>query len=245
MYKEKQTTSPPAYQNIVFLTGAGISAPSGLDTFRGKNSIWNKYPPDEVATAEAFERNPERVHAFINGLKAAFQKAKPNEAHKAISLLQQSSKADISVLTQNIDTLHEQANSKNVYHIHGQINQIKCLSCGCITEEWGSVNSQTICPSCNSLGKMRPNIVLFHEPILWTEKVEKLLETVDLFVAVGTSGIVFPAAGFAKIAKTNGAETVLLNAETIENSDFDEIIIGNAAETLPKFVSELLHSGKV
>ncbi len=245
MKKETKTFSPPQYRNIVFLTGAGISAPSGLDTFRGANSLWRKYPVEDVATAEAYERNPNRVHQFINSLKQGFKQAKPNQAHEAITCLQSKTDAAVSIITQNIDILHEQAQSQNVYHIHGQINQAECLRCRHIMETWGDVSTDTACPSCGAVGQMKPNIVLFHEPILLEETVKKLLATMDLFIAVGTSGIVFPAAGFAKTAKENGAHTVLLNAEPIENSDFDEVIIGDASETLVQFVAGLINSGQV
>lgn len=230
------------YQNIVFLTGAGISAPSGISTFRGSNGLWNNYPLEKVATIEAFRRNPNYVHKFINELKPTILKALPNAAHHAITDLQMfCSKANIDVITQNIDTLHEKAGNSHVHHIHGRIDKVKCERCGNITDATNlEVNTQTICPRCKTKGLMKPHIVFFHEPILYTSIVNKLLEKVDLFIVVGTSGAVFPAAGFAKIAKLKGAHTILFDIEPSENPFFDEQIIGNAAETLPKFVEKWL-----
>ncbi len=241
---KNKTDLPPVYRNIVFLTGAGISAPSGLATFRSQNGLWNNHRMEDVATKEAFERCPEQVHAFVNSLKPEFFAARPNTAHLAITKLQQIYPANVSVLTQNIDTLHEQARTKNVYHIHGQINQAKCLQCGHIMETWEDVGTKTVCPACGISGKLKPDVVLFHEPILHEQMIADLLQKADLFIAIGTSGVVYPAAGFAAEAKRNGARTVLLNAEIVTGRNFDEQIIGDAAETLPEFVSRLLLSVK-
>lgn len=229
------------YQNIVFLTGAGISAPSGLVTFRGSNGLWNNYPVEKIASIEGFRRNPDCVHAFYNDLKPEFWQATPNAAHLAITRLQQHCPdANISVITQNIDTLHEKAGNRNVCHIHGQIDEVVCEQCGNILKTWKSITTQSICPYCYADGSMRPNIVFFREPIKHEKTVEKLLEKVDLFIAVGTSGEVYPAAGFAAIAKRNHAKTMMFNLECGTNADFDEWITGNAAETLPKFVNSFL-----
>ncbi len=229
------------YQNIVILTGAGISAESGLATFRSANGLWNNHKVEDVATIEAFERNPAYVHEFYNELKKELVKAKPNAAHLAITRLQNEYPAQISVITQNVDTLHEKAGNKNVYHIHGQINQAVCLNCGHILETFGDVDTETTCPHCGIAGMMKPNIVFFGENLLCMDKVDRLLANCDLFLSIGTSGVVFPAASFVQIAKYNNARTLDFNLEpTSNNYYFDKHIYGQAGTTLPAFVDELL-----
>lgn len=230
------------YPNIVFLTGAGISAPSGIPVFRGSGGLWNNYRIEDVATIEAFRRNPNFVHKFINELKPSILGALPNAAHNAITDLQKlCPAANINVITQNIDTLHEKAGTEHIHHIHGRIDKAKCERCESIIDTAKLlITPQTICPSCKTKGKMKPHIVFFHEPILYTKIVEDLLKTVDLFIAVGTSGEVFPAANFAKIAKQHGAKTIMFNIEPTQNDVFDEQVIGDAAETLPKFVKQFI-----
>lgn len=147
------------YKNIVILTGAGISAESGLATFRSSNGLWNNHRVEDVASVEGFRRNPALVHDFYNDLKLEIQKAKPNPAHLAITRLQNEYPAEISVVTQNVDTLHEKAGNKNIYHIHGQINQAICLNCGHILETFGDVDTETVCAQCGVAGMMKPNIV--------------------------------------------------------------------------------------
>ena len=230
------------YKNIVILTGAGISAESGLSTFRAENGLWNKHRVEDVATIEAFERNPEYVHAFYNDLKTELIKAKPNPAHLAITKLQEECPdSNVWVVTQNVDTLHEKAGNKNILHIHGQINQAVCLNCGHILETWDDVDTQTVCPHCSVAGMMKPNIVFFGENLLYMNKVDFLLQHCDLFLSIGTSGTVYPAAGFVQIAKMFRAKTVELNLEqTSNNYMFDEHIAGPAGTTLPSFVEDLI-----
>ena len=235
----------PKYQNIVILTGAGISAESGLATFRSSNGLWNNYPVEDVATIEAFQRNPAYVHDFYNELKKELVKAKPNPAHLAITKLQKEYPAQISIVTQNVDTLHEKAENSDIYHIHGQINQAVCQNCGHIIETFGDVDTQTICPNCQVIGMMKPNIVFFGENLLCMDKVDHLLRTCDLFLSVGTSGVVFPAAAFVQIAKMSGAHTVEFNLEpTSNNYYFDQHIFGKAGTTLPAFIDELIKNNK-
>ncbi len=229
------------YHNIVILTGAGISAESGLATFRASNGLWNNHPVEKVATIEAFQSNPSYVHDFYNELKPLVNKAKPNAAHLAITQLQQQYPASINIITQNVDTLHEKAGSQNIYHIHGQINQAVCLNCGHILETEDDVDTQTTCPQCQVMGMMKPNIVFFGENLLYMDKVERLLKNCDLFLSIGTSGVVFPAAGFVQIAKLYGATTYEFNLETTSNNFyFDHHIVGKAGTTIPHFVNELL-----
>jgi len=229
-----------AYKNIVILTGAGISAESGLSTFRSENGLWNKHRVEDVATAEAFARNPEYVHEFYNELRPELYNAKPNAAHFAITELQKRSAAEINVITQNVDTLHEKAGNKNVYHIHGQINQIVCLNCGHVFETWSDVHSADKCENCGICGMLKPNIVFFGENLLYMDKVETLLQKCNLFISVGTSGVVYPAAGFVRTAKMFGADTYEFNMEqTSNNYCFDKHIFGAAGTTLPEFLQKL------
>ncbi len=231
------------YQNILILTGAGISAESGLATFRSANGLWNNHRVEDVATIEGFQRNPALVHEFYNGLKEEIQKAKPNAAHLAITELQKNYPGQINVITQNVDTLHEKAGNRNVYHIHGQINQAVCLNCGHILETFGDVDTQTVCPHCQVAGMMKPNIVFFGENLLCMNEVDRLLRSCDLFVSIGTSGIVYPAAGFVQTAKYYGTDTIEFTLETTANNYlFDRHIYGPAGQTFPTYVEELLNT---
>lgn len=235
----------PIYRNIVILTGAGISAESGLATFRSSNGLWNNHRVEDVASVEGFERNPDLVHDFYNGLKTEIQAAQPNAGHMAITRLQQNYPAAVSIITQNVDTLHEKAGSESVYHIHGQINQSVCLNCGRVLETWGDVDSQTQCPHCTVAGLMKPNIVFFGESLLYMDKVDELLAQCDLFISIGTSGVVYPAAAFVQIAKSHGAETWEFTLEpTSNNYYFDHHIYGAAGQTFPSFVESLIKEGK-
>lgn len=241
-YKTKGLKMSSKYQNILILTGAGISAESGLATFRSSNGLWNNHRVEDVATIEGFQRNPALVHDFYNDLKKEIQKAKPNLAHLAITKLQKEyPAANISVVTQNVDTLHEKAGNKNVYHIHGQINQAVCLNCGHILETFGDVDTETVCPHCEVMGMMKPNIVFFGENLLYMDKVEPLLRQCGLFISIGTSGVVYPAAGFVQTAKYYGADTIEFTLETTNNNYlFDKHIYGKAGETFPQYVEQLI-----
>ena len=229
------------YHRIFILTGAGISAESGLATVRSANGLWNNHKVEDVASIEGFERNPALVHDFYNDLKKEVQGVEPNAAHKAITTLQEKYPAEVNVITQNVDTLHEKAGNKNVYHIHGQINQAVCLNCGHVLETWGNVDTETVCPHCQVMGMMKPNIVFFGENLLCMDVVERLLRQSDLFISIGTSGVVYPAAGFVQTAKYYGADTIEFTLEpTANNYLFDKHIYGKAGETFSKYVEELL-----
>lgn len=233
------------YGHILVLTGAGISAESGLATFRSSNGLWNNHKVEDVATIEAFERNPEFVHQFYNDMKPELLAAKPNAAHLALTRLQKEYGAKVSIVTQNVDTLHEKAGSENVYHIHGQINQAVCLNCGQVLETWGDVDTQTACAHCSVAGMMKPNIVFFGESLLCMNEVDALLRKCDLFVSVGTSGVVYPAAGFVQTAKYYGADTVEFNLENTSNNYlFDQHVYGSCGQTLPPFVDKLIASAQ-
>ena len=229
------------YKKILFLTGAGISAESGISTFRSENGLWNNHRVEDVATIEAYYKNQDYVHEFYNNMRPDLWNSKPNDAHLAITKLQQNYDGEVYIVTQNIDTLHEKAKSKNIYHIHGQINQIVCMNCGNVHETWGDVNSESICCNCNVMGTLKPNIVFFGEYPLYMDKVESLLRVCDLFISVGTSGVVYPAAGFVQTAKYYGADTIEINLEpTSNNLYFDKHIMGKAGIELPRLVEDLL-----
>ncbi len=229
------------YKNILILTGAGISAESGLATFRSSNGLWNNHKVEDVATIEGFIRNPDYVHSFYNYMKKELQIARPNKAHLAITRLQNEYPASINIITQNVDILHEKAGNQNVFHIHGQINQAVCLNCGHIIEGFEEITTQTICPNCKHTNTMKPNIVFFGENLLCMDEVETMLRKCDLFLSIGTSGVVFPAASFVQTAKYYGATTYEFNLEpTSNNFYFDHHIMGPSGTTLPEFVNKLI-----
>ncbi len=229
-----------SFRKIIFLTGAGISAESGLETFRDAHGLWNKYNTDDVASLNGFINNPKLVHQFYNELRMQMAMAQPNDAHLALSYLQHFSSADIHIITQNIDTLHEKAFSKNIWHMHGQINQLTCLNCHAVIETWSNCFVYSRCPHCKK-ATLRPNIVFFGEKIFFESVIENLINTADLFVAVGTSGTIPPASLFARDARKNHCQTIALNLEKPENyCDFDQFIQGNLSQTLPSFVQTLL-----
>lgn len=229
------------YNNIVILTGAGISAESGLATFRDEEGLWNKHRVEDVATVEGFARNPEYVHDFYNEMKKELINARPNAAHLAITELQQKYPANIAVITQNVDTLHEKAGNQNVYHIHGQINQAVCMNCGNVITSWDDVTTEDVCEKCGVAGMFKPNIVFFGESLLCMNEVDELLRKCDLFISIGTSGVVFPANTFVRTAKYHNVGTIEFNLKpTANNRDFDRHIIGKAGETFPKFVQDFI-----
>ena len=229
-------------KKIVILTGAGISAESGLSTFRSSDGLWNNHKVEDVATIDAFERNPDKVHDFYNELRPVMKKAKPNHAHYAISMLQSELiNSQIDIITQNVDLLHEKAQNKNIYHIHGRIDECICMNCGQTIKVHGDISSEDDCPHCEIMGMLKPNIVFFGEMPMHLSEVERLLAGCDMFIAIGTSGVVYPAAGFVQLAKESGAKTYLFNLDKSENSDmFDYHFYGKASETFTKFAEQLL-----
>ncbi len=226
----------------MILSGAGISAESGIPTFRDSDGLWNNHRIEDVATIEAYYRNPEMVHDFYNELKQDVLKAEPNPAHMAITRLQNEYKnGTVSVVTQNVDLLHERAGNHNVYHIHGQIDEAVCMSCGRVMTAKGDITIETVCLQCGVRAMMKPNIVFFGENLLRMNEVDNLLDECRLFIAIGTSGAVYPANTFARMAKYHGADTIEFNLHTtVNNRDFDRHVIGKAGETLPVYVDELL-----
>ncbi|MBX7210191.1 MAG: NAD-dependent deacylase [Verrucomicrobiaceae bacterium] len=226
---------------IVILTGAGISAESGLPTFRDVNGLWEGHRIEEVATPEAFARTPWLVHEFYNQRRAALRKAEPNDAHYAIARLQQSYPGEVVLVTQNVDDLHEQAETPSVIHMHGELRKVRCENCWKVVRCGGDVSIDTPCPSCEQAGFLRPLIVWFGEAPFEMDRIERTLQRADLFVAIGTSGVVYPAAGFVRQAKLAGAETIEINnAVTEASGHFDRHLTGPATEQVPAWVAELL-----
>lgn len=225
---------------IVILTGAGISAESGLGTFRDVDGLWTKYDLNEVATPEGFERNPELVLEFYNARRANCLGAEPNAAHEALARLQQGWGGEVVIVTQNVDDLHERGGARDVIHMHGQLDQALCAACG---HRWAAPREMFVedeCPSCTAPAT-RPDIVWFGEIPYAMDGIMMHLAECEMFVAIGTSGEVYPAAGFVHQARSVGARTVEINLEPSSVvSAFQETWFGPATEKVPEWVAHLL-----
>jgi NAD-dependent deacetylase len=233
-------------RRIVILTGAGISAESGIATFRDKDGLWAKHDISEVATPEAYARNPAKVQGFYNHRRRDVTDAKPNAAHFALARLEQELPqrrvdADVLVVTQNVDPLHERAGTRNLIHMHGELLSAWCRGCDGKHAWDQDLSAETVCPKCARVGRMRPDIVWFGEMPYQMERIEDALAAADLFISIGTSGNVYPAAGFVAGARASGAATVELNLEPSEGSRlFDIRRHGPATQIVPAFVDSLL-----
>ena len=231
-------------EDIVVLTGAGISAESGLGTFRGAGGVWEKHRVEEVATPEAFRNNPGLVQRFYNERRQKLQstRIKPNPAHQALARLEKQWPGGFFLVTQNIDDLHEHAGSEKVLHMHGKLLEVRCTDSLEVFAWTDSVTDETVCPCCKRHGTLRPNVVWFGEMPLEMDRIYAALEQCDLFVSIGTSGNVYPAAGFVEVAKnTARAHTVELNLEpSAVNLSFVERDYGQASEIVPLYVDRLL-----
>lgn len=228
-------------ERIVILTGAGISADSGVPTFRDKSGIWARYDYRDVATPEGFARNPVLVHEFYNARRRAHAGVKPNAAHAALARLEREHPGRVTVVTQNIDALHEAAGTRNLIHMHGEILKALCACCGARQAWETDLSVETACPSCGCTGGMRPDTVWFGEVPYHMERILAELAQATLFLSIGTSGNVYPASGFVAVAREAGAHTVELNLEPSEGvSLFAEAIHGRAGEIVPPFVDRLL-----
>jgi NAD-dependent deacetylase len=225
---------------IVILTGAGISAESGLGTFRDADGLWTRFSLDDVATPEGFARDPGRVHDFYNARRANCINAEPNAAHRALARLQSDWPGDLVLVTQNIDDLHERAGSTGVIHMHGEIRRARCADCG---QRWAAPPVLSVdipCPACGRKGA-RPDVVWFGEIPYHMDAIGAHLSTADHFVAIGTSGSVYPAAGFVAEARAAGARTLELTLDRSEVAAlFDETRLGPATELVPAWVVEIL-----
>ncbi|MEQ9261245.1 MAG: NAD-dependent deacylase [Roseovarius sp.] len=227
-------------EKIVILTGAGISAESGLGTFRDENGLWAQHAIEDVATPEGFARDPARVHAFYNARRAQAAEARPNAAHEALARLEREHAGDVLIVTQNVDGLHEAAGSRRVLHMHGTLAGALCHACGHRWEAPPEMHPEDRCPDCMARAT-RPDVVWFGEMPYGMERIEAALLEADLFAAIGTSGQVYPAAGFGQFARSVGAQTVELNLDASAASpDFDEHIRGRASEVVPHWVARLL-----
>lgn len=238
-----QTSAP----KIVILTGAGISRESGLDTFRDPDGIWSQVRLEDVATPEAFERDPVRVHGFYNTRRRALLAGGivPNPAHHALARLEAEWPGEVLLVTQNVDNLHERAGSKNLVHMHGEILSARCLRCGVAGPWLADMGLETPCPSCGKAGRLRVDVVWFGEIPMAMDRILSALEACELFVSIGTSGSVYPAAGFVQQARLTGrAHTVELNLEPSEgHSLFAERHYGLASRIVPEFVDRILGEG--
>lgn len=224
---------------IVILTGAGISAESGLDTFRDEGGLWAQHRIEDVATPEAFVRNPGLVHRFYNARRVQAAEAQPNPAHHALARLQADFPGEVLLVTQNVDGLHEKAGARAI-HMHGELSRALCAAC---EHRWDALPEMSVgepCPACDK-PTARPDIVWFGEIPYHMEEIIEALQTCDLFAAIGTSGQVYPAAGFVEEARMAGAATVEMNLRDSDMSyAFEEHIVGPASKTVPAWVDRLL-----
>lgn len=229
---------------IFVLTGAGVSAASGLGTFRDKDGLWARFDPMRLATPEAFARDPDQVHAFYNLRRQNLLQAEPNEAHRALARLEAALAergGSLFLCTQNIDDLHERAGSRQVHHMHGELLKARCTNCEGVTVWREDLSVEVPCPACQRTGFLRPHVVWFGEMPLDMDAIYDALLGSDLFVAMGTSGAVYPAAGFVSEARGQGIRTSEINLEPSEIArQFDERRYGPASEVVPRWVEDVL-----
>lgn len=222
---------------IVVLTGAGISAESGLRTFRAEDGLWEDHRIEDVATPEAFVRDPALVHRFYNARRTAAAQAQPNAAHRALADLAR--RHDLTLVTQNVDDLHERGGSSDVIHMHGELTSALCAACGHRWPSPADTDTTMLCPACGTAA-VRPDIVWFGEMPYHMEQIWAAIEQADIFAAIGTSGQVYPAAGFGQHARRSGAHCVELNLDrSAVSRDFHEYLIGPATQIVPEWVARL------
>ncbi len=230
-------------RNIVVLTGAGISAESGLATFRGPDGLWEGHRVEDVATPEAFARDPRLVHRFYDARRRQLAEVEPNPAHLALARLDHAWAGEFLLVTQNVDDLHERAGARRLVHMHGELRSGWCLACGERSSWDGPMGEEASCPSCGEAGRVRPDIVWFGEMPYAMDRIEAALQQCDLFVSIGTSGAVYPAAGFVQTARYCGASTLEINLEpSLGSFLFDQTRTGRAGELVPAWVEDLLQS---
>jgi NAD-dependent deacetylase len=228
------------FRNIVVLTGAGISADSGLATFRGADGLWEGHRVEDVATPEAYVRDPALVHQFYDARRARLGEVQPNAAHLALAKLDAEWPGELLIVTQNVDDLHERAGAKRLLHMHGELTSGWCLACDERFPWQGPMGEGAGCPTCQVAGQVRPDIVWFGEMPYEMERIERALQTADLFVSIGSSGAVYPAAGFVQTARYCGAHCIEMNLEPSKGSIFfHESRMGRAAELVPAWVEEV------
>jgi NAD-dependent deacetylase len=232
------------YLKVFMLTGAGVSAESGLGTFRDVGGLWSRFNIEEVASLAGYVRDPIKVLDFYNLRRANLVGAKPNAAHHAIARFEREWShrgGQVFVCTQNIDDLHEQAGSRAVTHMHGELMKARCHTCGAVWLAEGDLTLALSCTSCGREGGVRPHVVWFGEEPLAMARIYDALLDADLFVSIGTSGAVYPAAGFVRAAREAGVATCELNLEPSDNADaFDTARYGPASEVVPAWVDKML-----
>ena len=227
--------------NIVILTGAGVSAESGIDTFRDGGGLWEQHRVEDVATPEAFARNPVLVQRFYDMRREAIRTKVPNAAHDALARLDAAWPGELLIVTQNVDDLHERAGAKRLLHMHGEHLKAWCTACDARSAWTGTLIDGPICPACGVAGKLRPDVVWFGEMPYGMDDIYRALNRADLFVSIGTSGAVYPAAGFVREARAAGAATLELNMEPSQGSHwFEEARHGPASVLVPAWVDEML-----
>ncbi|MEO5492532.1 MAG: NAD-dependent deacylase [Sphingomonas sp.] len=229
-----------AIRNIVVLTGAGISAESGIATFRGPGGLWEGHRVEDVCTPQALARDPELVHRFYDLRRAALAGVEPNAAHRALARLDAEWPGELLIVTQNVDDLHERAGAKRMLHMHGELLSALCAECGERVSWPGEMPPGETCTRC-VVAALRPDIVFFGEMPYHMDVIERALASADLFVSIGTSGAVYPAAGFVQTAKYHGAQTLEMNLDRSEGSGwFAQSQRGPAGELVPAWVESLL-----
>jgi NAD-dependent deacetylase len=227
-------------RNIVILTGAGISAESGIATFRGPGGLWEGHRVEDVCTPQALARDPELVHRFYDLRRAALVTVAPNAAHHALATLDAEWPGELLIVTQNVDDLHERAGATRMLHINGELLSALCAECGARIEWAGALPPGSVCGECMAPA-LRPDIVFFGEMPYEMERIDRAIADADLFVSIGTSGAVYPAAGFVQTARYHGAETLELNLERSEGSGwFADTRLGPAGVLVPEWVASLL-----
>jgi len=228
---------------IVILTGAGISAESGIRTFRAADGLWEEHKVEDVATPEGYRRDPQLVQAFYNARRRQLQQddIQPNAAHQALAVLEDALGDNFLLVTQNIDDLHERAGNQRVLHMHGELLKVRCTESGQIFDWPGDLTVNERCHCCQFPAPLRPHIVWFGEMPLYMDEIYLALAKADFFVAIGTSGHVYPAAGFVHEARLSGAYTMELNLEPSQvESQFDKKVYGLASKVVPEFVHAFL-----
>ena len=231
------------FNNIVILTGAGISAESGIKTFRTHDGLWENHRIEDVATPEGFHANPDLVQQFYNKRRKGLldPAIAPNPAHEALAQLEQSIDGSVLLVTQNIDNLHERAGSTNIVHMHGELLKAQCSESGQVVVQEGDLTTGDLCHCCQIPAQMRPHVVWFGEMPLQLNRIYDALSQADLFISIGTSGVVYPAAGFVHEARAHGAHTIELNLEpSALESEFAEKRYGKASQVVPQLIAEII-----
>jgi len=230
-----------AVNSVVVLTGAGVSAESGIRTFRAADGLWEDHHIDDVATPEGFARNPQLVYQFYNERRRTLlaDNIRPNPAHLALARFENEFAGEFLLVTQNVDNLHERAGSRKLVHMHGELLKMRCVNSKLVFDIRDDLGFETECRCCKTPGNLRPHIVWFGEMPFCMHQINRALENCDLFISIGTSGNVYPASGFYQTAKLCRAHTVELNLERTASS-FDEHIYGPASEIVPRYLEQLL-----